>query len=54
MQMKPISILTFALVISVLSFGFSARAQELTKEAKVERILALTNADAMMIRCSIK
>jgi len=43
------------LLVSVLSFsaviaGSPARAQEITKEAKIERILTLTKAESMMDR----
>jgi uncharacterized protein len=37
---------TSALVLGVIVAGFAANAQELTKQGKIERILALTNADA--------
>ena len=37
---------TAALVFGVIVAGFTANAQELTKQDKIERILALTNADA--------
>src|SRR5271166_1574964 len=42
--MKPIRVLIATLVVC----GFLGSAQELTKEAKIERILALTNAQAVM------
>jgi len=42
--MKPIRVLIGTLVVC----GSFASAQELTKEAKIERILALTNAQAVM------
>ena len=37
---------TAAFVLGVIVGGFAAHAQELTKQDKIERILALTNADA--------
>ena len=48
MPMKSIPILRFGLMVFVLASGFQASAQELTKEAKIERILALTKADTMI------
>ena len=42
--MKPIAVLAFTLTFA----GCFASAQELTKQAKIERILAATNADAML------
>jgi hypothetical protein len=48
MHMKKVHVLMFGVMLAILASGFSASAQELTKEAKVERIIALTKADAMM------
>jgi len=44
--MRKQSIAVFAFVLTLA--GSFASAQELTKQAKIERILALTNADASM------
>jgi hypothetical protein len=44
MCMKSIAVLTLGLTVA----GLLASAQELTKQAKIERILVLTKADAMM------
>lgn len=48
MQRKSISVLMFGLILSILMLGFRANAQELTKDAKIERILVLTKGDAMI------
>ncbi len=42
--MKKAALVIFSLIAS----AFFANAQEMTKQAKIERILALTKADAMM------
>ncbi len=44
--MKSLVILTLWLTLGVLAGGSLASAQEPTKQAKIERILALTNAQA--------
>jgi len=44
MRRKSIAVFAFVLTLA----GCFASAQELTKQAKIERILALTNADATM------
>ena len=44
MSMKSIAVLTFGLTVA----GLVASAQELTKQAKIERILALTKSEAML------
>jgi hypothetical protein len=46
--MKRVHALMFGLMLSVSVSGVPAAAQELTKEAKIERILALTKADAII------
>jgi hypothetical protein len=46
--MKRVQALVFGLTLSIFLGGVSAGAQELTKEAKIERILALTKADAII------
>jgi hypothetical protein len=48
MHMKKIHLLMFGVMLCFLASGLPATAQELTKAAKVERIIALTKADAMM------
>jgi uncharacterized protein len=37
---------TLVLALGVMAVGFVANAEELTKQGKIERILALTNSDA--------
>ena len=38
----------FALALALIASGSLATAQDATKQVKIERILALTNADAVM------
>jgi hypothetical protein len=49
-NMQKIHVLVLGATLCLLASGFPASAQELTKEAKVERILALTKADANIDR----
>lgn len=46
--MKSIGVLMFGLVMCAPGITFLANAQELTKEAKIERLLVLMKVDAMM------
>ena len=47
MRLRYISVLMFSLMLSLPVFALRASAQELTKKAKIERIMTLTEADAM-------
>ena len=48
MRIKRIGILTLGLITVVLLHGLTVSAQELTKEAKIERIFARSNVGAMV------